>query len=199
MNIRNNIINPAFSGYKNVIANNIESSDGSRMAFITMQLNDEGSKDLTQLREIRKYVPEKRANDNDILTLMYSKFRHQPEGLFFDGRSMYLGDELLMLREECGDTYNYKREETAAMKAYTLMASLTKRMKNDKILIRDSGMGNVIQNMAINLSNGDVSKLKSVMDFLSLSIQQGNLLKSTASFFEDVVLQNMSKFFQMKL
>lgn len=199
MDIRNNIANPAFRGYKNVITNDIESPDGSRMAFITMQLNDEGAKDLAQLREIRKYIPEEQANDSDILTLMYSKLRHNPEYLFFDGRSMYLGDELLRLQKEVGDTYNYKREETAAMKAYTLMASLTKRMKKDERLIRDSGMGKVIQKMAMQLTQGEVTKLSHVMDFLSFSLQQTNILKATASFFNDFVIQNMSKFFQMKL
>ncbi len=199
MNISNNIINPAFRGYKNVITNDIEYPDGSRLAFITMQLNDEGDKDLTQLHEIRKFIPEQQADKSDVLTFMYSKFRRQPEYFFFDGRSMYLGDELLRLSEECGDTYNYKREETAAMKAYTLMASLTKRMMNGKMPVRDSGMGNVIQKMAMHLSEGDTKKLSSVMNFLSYSLQLENILKPTAAFFEDFVLQNMSKFFQMKL
>lgn len=185
-----------FKGYNNIITNNIKfDNQGSRLAFISMQLNDEGAKDLTEFRAINEmsFTDTK----NDVLTMMYSKLGPMPDRLFFNEKSLYLGDELSKLQEECGDTYNYKREENASMKAYTLMASLTKRMMNDATFKVDEGFSKVYRELLMFFSESLSKNPMQVNDMLQQCVYFGEPLKNTASFFNDFININMKKFFKL--
>lgn len=183
-----------FKGYSNIITNDIK-MDVGRVAFISMQLNNDGAQDLTELRNTNKmsFIE----NNSDVLSLVYSKFEGRPERLFFNGKSLYLGDELLKLGEECGDNYNYQREEKASMKAYTLMASLTKRMMNNSNFNVDEGFARVFKDIFMFLLNPAATNFIRVNAMLQDSIQFGEPLKNTASFFNEVISQNMKKFFRV--
>ena len=184
-----------FKGYNNIITNNIKfDNQGSRLAFISMQLNDEGAKDLTEFRTINEMSLIK--NDSDVLTMMYSKLGPMPERLFFNDKSLYLGNELADLHEECGDTYNYKREEKASLKAYTLMASLTKRMMKDATFKVDESFSKVYSELLMFFSESLARNPMQVNEMLQQCVNFGEPLKNTASFFNNFINMNMKKFFK---
>ena len=81
----NNLSNPTFKGYKNVIHNDI-TTDKFKFMFMSMQLNDEGEKDLTEFKKIRQM--ELKPADTDVLNVIYSKTAYLPEYFFFDGKAM---------------------------------------------------------------------------------------------------------------
>ena len=184
-----------FKGYKNIITNDIQFSRDSRMAFISMQLNDEGTPDLTEFKKVKEmsFIQD----DSDVFTMMYGKFKHMPEKLFFNSKSLYLGEELSSLREECGDTYNYKREENASMNAYTLMASLTKRMRANSQYIVDGNLGMVFQSLLMFFSDSLRRNPREMYEFLHNCVRNGEPLNKTASFFNDFIDINMKKFFKL--
>lgn len=184
-----------FKGYKNIITNDMQFDRDSRMAFISMQLNDEGTPDLTEFKKVKEMSF--LHDDSDVFTMMYGKFKNMPEKLFFNDKSLYLGDELSYLHEECGDTYNYKREENASMKAYTLMASLTKRMKANSQCIVDGDFGKVFQSLLMFFSDSLHKNPMETYEVLQHCIRNGEPLNKTASFFNDFININMKKFFKL--
>ena len=184
-----------FKGYKNIITNDMQFNRDSRIAFISMQLNDEGTPDLTEFNKVKEmsFIQD----DSDVFTMMYAKFKHMPEKLFFNGKSLYLGEELSSLREECGDTYNYKREENVSMKAFTLMASLTKRMKANSQYIVDGDFGKVFKPLLMFFLNALHRNPTETYEFLQICVRNGEPLNKTASFFNDFIDINMKKFFKL--
>jgi len=183
-----------FKGYKNIITNDIIFNDKSRMAFIATQLNDIGSPDLAELKKINEmsFLD----TNNDVLIMLYSKYRTMPQRLFFGDKSLYLGDELLSLQEECGDTYNYKREEKASMKAYTLMASLTKRMMQNPLYTKDADFSKVFHGLFTYFSDALSKNSMHIFETIQDAVMNGKPLDMTASFFNDFVNINMKKFFK---
>ena len=131
----NNNIN--FKGYKNVFcAYDIPVSANKSATFISMQLNDEdGHNDLSEYRKIKGMQGDVvNQKYGDVLTLSYLVDKNnKTEHLYFDSKDMYFGDELLILEEKFVpkemSEEQYKKEKAIHMKAYTLMASLTDRMK----------------------------------------------------------------------
>lgn len=185
----------AFKGYKNIITNDIIFPDKSRVAFIAGQLNDEGSPDLAEFKKINQmsFLD----TNNDVLIMLYAKYKILPPKLFFGDKSLYLGDELLKLREECGETYNYQREEKASLKAYTLMASLTKRMMQNPLNTNDVDFSKVYQKLFNLFSDSQVTKNPMhVFNSLHEAVMNGKPLNMTASFFNDFININMKKFFK---
>ena len=71
--------------------------------------------------------------------------------LYLDIKEMYWGDELLTIKEnyipKIMSQERYKQEESLHMKAYTLLASLTKRMMFDAFDKEDGGRVKVIERM----------------------------------------------------
>ena len=144
-----------FKGFSNVLCTyGIPASDGKRVSLITMRLNDEdGHKDLTELRKILEMQGYPLGNENeDILTLTYVDDKvNKRENMHFNKKIMYWGDELRQIEEKyipkLMTEEKYQREKALHMKVYTLLASLTSRMSNAAFDGQDEGMPMVIKNM----------------------------------------------------
>lgn len=99
----NNNIN--FKGYKNVIYNNMD-SPMYNFRFISLELNDEGCKDLTEFKKLQSLCGNQDCGDT--LHLVNSQVYNSDEFLFLNGSSMFKGSELRMLYEQYADLDGYK-------------------------------------------------------------------------------------------
>lgn len=144
MKIINNNIN--FKGYKNFLGCDIPLPEkNSSFTSINLQLNNEGARDLDAYRELRRLMGYKGEElNNDVIHCVYSEL---PAGKFFfvNGKSLYNDEGLKELSRQC-EAKDFIKEEKAHIKAYTLLASLTRRIINNGLVHRDSGMYKVIEN-----------------------------------------------------
>lgn len=140
-----------FKGYKNIIANDVNFANMS-IGMISAQLNDEGEKDLSKLKEIRtlQELPNEEII-NDTFSCIYA--RNGKKGyIFFDDKNMYNSAQLLHLENSMPEK-DFKFVEKLHMKAYSMLAGLTSRMMNDKEeLKQDEKWGDVFQKAYYNLA-----------------------------------------------
>lgn len=189
----NNLSKTNFQGYKNVIHNDI-SQDNLRFTFLSMQLNDEGVKDLTELRKIQ--AMQKIDSNSDVLTVFYSKKPGVKEYFVFNNRAMFSGEELRNLWEKYGSLPAYKAEERAALKVYKLVASLTRRMFHNGLSVTDNAFPHVVQETMESFMKIFASSPSSVFQMLQESIVENKQLEKTAFFINDIVRKNMQIFFK---
>lgn len=198
--------NVSFKGYTNVIsARNVQLGD-KLINYIAMKLDDNGEKDLTKLREIRKLqgCPDNLPN-NDILTFIHVDDTYA-ESIYFSDKGMCWGEHLKVVEEEFVPKFlskaTYKRIETAHLKAYTLLASLTRRMANDKFENEDTDIKRVIQTTFTNLKN--IKKRASYRVFSdqeAFELTSVGCLKQTkfqplAEIFNNKIARTMKAFFK---
>lgn len=193
-NNNNNNIN--FKGYKNAIYNKVD-DDQYKLRFMSMELNNDGCKDLTEFKEMQKLCG--RSENGDILHCIYAKLPDSNGALFLDGYTLFNGIELKKLYEQYSDLDGYKdvykQEEKAALKAYTLLASITRRMMENSLCTMDGGMGKVIQS-AMEAYSPLFSDKNSTFDFLHTSLLKPSPLEHVAEFFNNYVAKNMKQFFK---
>ena len=188
----NNPLNISFHGYKNLIHNDITNGP-FKLMFMTMQLDNKDGNDLVELNSIRTL--EKNPEKNDVLNVVYSSIRGIREIFLFDGRSMFLGNELKDLYETSGHLKAYKKEEKASLKAYTLLASLTKRIMQNGLIKTDCDYAHVVRNMMESyLKFSD--NIGSVHNLIQASIWQNNKPEKTAAAFNKFIVHNMEIFFK---
>ena len=147
--------NISFKGYSNIVSAQKVNIGPLETSYIAFKLDDNGEKDLSKLREIRKLqkYPANYKND-DILTLIHVTDKKY-EDLYFSENLMCWGEQLKVVK----DAYvphpvkkeEFKIIEQAHLKAYTLLASLTKRMAQDKFENEDADIKRVIQTLYKNL------------------------------------------------
>ena len=185
--------NVNFAGYKNVIHNNINRNDLS-YTLLSMQLNDEGAKDLTEFNNIMRLQDKK--TDTDVLTVFYAEKSKIPGFLFLNDRSMFLGDELRTLWEKYNSSTAYKKEEKASLKAYTLLASITNRMMQNGLTTMDKSFPDVVRKTVMNLKNIFTASPMAVFGLVQQSILENKSLEETAAILNNVVKHNMQIFFK---
>ncbi len=134
-------MNISFRGYKNPIVEKFSYGDGTGIAYVAVQLTDEGSPDLTKWKQLQK---EMGIDDvQDTIMLMHNR-THRADYLYLDDKSMFFGDELRNL--------NSPKEEKLAVKAYTLLASITRQMANSDTFIKDTDYVKVFQKIVKTLA-----------------------------------------------
>lgn len=113
---------------------------------------------------------------------------------------MFKGSELRKLYEQYADLDGYKdvyqKEESAALKAYTLIASITRRMMENSLCIMDGGITKVFQSaldIFTPMFNNDKTKAFSV---LQMSLMDNIPLEHVAETFNKCVAKNMKQFFK---
>lgn len=144
MMITNNNLN--FKGYKNFLGCDIQlPAINSSLTSINLQLDNNGTRDLDAYRELRRLMGyEGDTLNNDVIHCMYSEI---PSGKFFfvNGKSLYDANELKNL-SRYSERNDFIKEEKAHLKAYTLLASLTRRIMNNELIPSDGEMYKVIEN-----------------------------------------------------
>ena len=135
---------PNFKGYKNLITFDQESKD-NRLALFAVQLDNNGTKDLENYKQLTKFDKCFDSKMDDTLLCIYSENPNH--------RAMYLNNDILLSGNELKEASKklskkqFPQIESGYLKAYTQLASLTKRIMTDNnSTIKDEGMQKVMQN-----------------------------------------------------
>ena len=159
MKISNNYNTPNFKGFKNLISFNQE-AQGNRLSMFAVQLDNEGTNDLDKYKKLAEY-PRcfTKADIDDTIMCVYSE-NPAHRAMFLNNDILLNGHELEEVATKLDDD-DFKQIETGYLKAYTLIADLTKRIiSNNKPLIRDMSFQKVAlqtQRMLTQLCGGDTS------------------------------------------
>ena len=147
----------SFKGYSNIISAYKVPIGGYTTSYLAMKLDDEGKKDLTKFKELRKGLgyPEGLANE-DVLMIT-----HLTDGLtediYIGEKGRCTGEQLLYTREKFVPRFfnqkKFKEIENIHLKIYTFLADLTKRLSYEKFENENSNVKEVIKTVYKNLQN----------------------------------------------
>ena len=191
-----NYSNIRFSGYSNIIANSIKGSNNASIDFIAMKLDDNGEKDLTRFREIKKMMdlsPE--TIEKDVLTYTNCIHNHIGEVGIFSKNMLNCGEGLLIAQQEL-KPQEYKELERFTLKAYTFVANLTKRIMHDTMLgnIDTSHMGDVYQEALTRVSTLFADRGDAI-DFISSCSTDRRKIKLTSETINKKIKKSLSVLF----
>lgn len=123
--------NPNFTGYSNILANNIL-INGYQNTLFSMQIDNKGTRDLDDFMALKKFLklPPKEIEE-DTLTIFYSRFDKNDRHLFFNNKCLFWGEELKQILNKVKndkELKEYKNLEKFHLKVYTFLASLTNKI-----------------------------------------------------------------------
>lgn len=202
----NNNVN--FKGYRNTLCSYNILTGNKLTTFIATQLDDnDGFKDLSnfkQLQAIQNPYADETASD----VLSYYLIKDLKTGLgysYLNNKSLYNGDELL----DFENNYNsgliteskFNQEKKFHMKAYTLLASLTKRMKNADFDISDNGILHTAEGLyrtlsSLKLNNRLIYNSQQAFDIVSIGCFKTIKLKVLAEAINIGISGTMEHFFK---
>ena len=182
-----------FKGYKNIISDGVNNSDG-RFIYISAQLNNEGVHDLDNYNRILNTSTRfPQHNGSDILTCYYiSNGGH--ERIAINSVPLPWGEELKYLEYKLPKNM-YKHEETIALRAYTFLANLTARMMNNNLCEKDKDIAKVFKHTVdqfIKMGNSPESS----EEIVKLSIEGNRFVDEFAQFINKRISKTMSVFFK---
>ena len=188
-----------FKGYSNVISLINAPIDDKSISYIAMKLDNNGEKDLDKYIEIQKMQNQYKGSADDILSFAYSYNKRTGLDMFyFQGKPMFFGSELLYLEENfvprAISKKDYKNIETIHMKIYTMLASITKRMRFDKFNNEDKNFKIVIQKLFDTLVNITRSE-RDAFYLLRAGCMKVNKFQNVAGGFNKAIVQTMGHFF----
>ena len=195
----NNIQNYTnFKGITNVTANDVK-GEIERFTFLSMQLNDKETNDLTRLKELVKLRPETSKKFEDVMTLSYSRIGNH-NVLLLDGNLLPNGETLNGLRNayyegKLSEEF-FNREEKFAIKAYTFLADITKRLMNqNKPLDCDTlGKVKVFQEGCENIKQHSIQE-REAMIYMTDTMREHVPFQKVAGFFNRMIAKRMTKYF----
>ena len=195
----NNIQNYTnFKGITNVTANDVK-GEIERFTFLSMQLNDKETNDLTRLKELIKLRPETSKKFEDVMTLSYSRIGNH-NVLLLDGNLLPNGETLNGLRNayyegKLSEEF-FNREEKFAIKAYTFLADITKRLMNqNKPLDCDTlGKVKVFQEGCENIKQHSIQE-REAMIYMTDTMREHVPFQKVAGFFNRMIAKRMTKYF----
>lgn len=183
----NNQLN--FKGFKNVISNDIK-NDKARFSFFATELNNDGFNDLDEYRKLLKMMGEKETN---ILSVIYSRVDSE-DVLMLNGKKLFWGNELKLLSKHFPENL-YKKEENIAMKAYTIIASITNRMMNNGLATQDADFKKVFSNFYKVLQEIIPNQLL-IMEIIEKSIANNKPVDIVGELFNKITRKSMEQFFK---
>lgn len=187
-----------FYGCKNIIADDIRTND-RMITFIAAQLNDEGKPDLSEYRKLKTLLelPEEKVN-NDSISILYTYIKGNKPSIFVDNQVLFWGGELKWLKEnrpKAMPIEDYTQIEKTNLKAYSLLASITKRIMNGNMPPNDIGIKNVINSFMLTMTdltkNGDAA-----FDVIQHAFMSKIRHEDIAENLNKTIMKTMQKFFK---
>lgn len=196
----------SFKGYTNIVSAQNIPWGNTNISYIAAKLDDNNEKDLLTFREIRKLqgYPEGLAND-DIITIVHVS-EPKTDTFYYSGKAMCWGEQLKIVEEEyipqLLSRNQFKLLEKAHLKAYTLLASLTKRMSYDKFENENSDIKRVVQTLYNDFrAIKERATYRLFSDADAFELTSAGCLKKTkfqplAAKFNEIIMQTMTAYFK---
>lgn len=186
----------SFYGCRNIISDDIRTHD-RMVTFISAQLNDEEKADLAEYKKLKTMLelPTERVN-NDSISMIYTHIEGQNPNLFIDNQVLFWGGELRWLKEnrpKAMSLQEYQNIEATHMKAYTLLASITKRIMYGNLPPSDSGINNVIKSF-MSVMNRFANSKEASFEILQHSFMSKMPPEYIAENFNNLIVKTMNKF-----
>ena len=183
----NNYLN--FKGFKNVISNDLR-NDKARFSFFAAELTNDGINDLDEYKKLLKMMGEE---DTDVLSVIYSRIDNQ-DVLMLNGKKLFWGNELKLLNKHFPENL-YKNEENNAMKAYTIIASITNRMMKNGLADQDSEFKKVFSHF-FKVLQSIVPNKAVVMEILENAAIKNRSVDIVGELFNKIARKSMEQFFK---
>ncbi len=195
-----NMSKQTFTGYSNILAN--EYGYGyDKTSMINLRLDNIGTNDLDQFISLKKMaVSESKSPQSDILTIFEQGSKNR-DYIFLDRQVLFSGEELELLSAEASvlpeKLQDYTLKEKFYIKAYTFLASLTKRMMNDNTgTKRDMEFYRVLHHSQNNLTYILDDKSTANMLLRDALIDETVPFQSVAKNINDSIVKTMRYFFR---
>ena len=175
-------ISPNFTGYSNILASGIMSQQDGRPEvhhFFTMQLDDVGTPDLKEFKELKKMYGVYGAEaDSPFLTVLFSDIGTNKVKYYLDSMRIRSGAALKKLEEKSiatGDLESFARTKTFHMRAYDFLASITRRMMNDNFGVRRNEFFPYVCNSAQNTLSRIMQSDRNATQFMYVALNGENI------------------------
>lgn len=218
MRINNNIYKPSFKGYSNLVTNCHKNEDGGIFTYLSMQLNDNGKSDLSEFKKLKEFN-----NNSDVVMFSFTRYKNGYMGDFIindiplpnsdhleyvkdianqsNRNSNYfididtLDEYRNIFKDSNLTTDEFKKNEKTIMKAYTLFASLTKRISNDNSLVKNENFKKVFLKTLDYLTNIVQSESDAMISLSDATLNKTPIQK-VAGFLNSQISKNMMKYFK---
>lgn len=118
----NNINNTNFKGYENLVSNSVV-DEQNNFAYMSMRLNNDKVNDLDTWRDIQRNLLQRKDISDKLFISNYN----------LEGNNLFSIDDFTLIPEMAKN----RREESYILKAYDLMASLTRRIFNTDLHVEN--------------------------------------------------------------
>lgn len=174
---------PTFAGYKNIISNTI-TEDFCQISYMSMELNNDNYNDLDKWVEIQKKLLKIDEPSKHLILLTSLR---APNGHSFETRSFQtIGPKEFLLN------LNIEKQLPLTLKAYTLLASITKRIMGENEYLEDCGLQSSLDELKnVFTKNYDANFAKE----LTLGLLNKKDHKSTARRINKQIDKNLKTYF----
>ena len=183
-----------------------------------MQLNDNGKSDLSEFKKLKEFN-----NNSDVVMFSFTRYKNGYMGDFIindiplpnsdhleyvknianqsNRSSNYfididtLDEYRSIFKDSNLTTDEFKKNEKTIMKAYTLFASLTKRISNDNSLVKNENFKKVFLKTLDYLTNIVQSESDAMISLSDATLNKTPIQK-VAGFLNSQISKNMMKYFK---
>lgn len=187
-----------FRGYKNLLHTDLVSYPNSRFLMMSMQLNDEdGHNDLSYFKKMFRdfNLPE-----TDVISLIYAKPTGSKARYILNNVPLLSSKELAFINNSPNLEFMTKNDCKAAEKfnirAYTLLAQLTKRLMNISMVSSDGEMQHTIQVVA-DLLKESLSTVNNVMSVIMYAVNEKKPFQKSALEINRRIDSRMQKYLKL--
>ena len=195
----------SFKGYSNILSAYKVPVGGYTTSYLAMKLDDEGKKDLTKYKQLRKEMGYSQGLMNEDILIITHLTDGLTEDVYLGEKGICTGEQLLYAKEKFVprffDQKKYKEIESTHLKIYTFLADLTKRLSNEKFENEDSNVKEVIKTVYKNFQKirkaGFVlfDKLEA-FNLTSVGALKQDKFEKTARSFNKKIVETMTEFFR---
>jgi len=175
--------NPNFKGYKNLICDMYEDPNHTKFAFMSMQLTNDQVNDLADWELIQKELYREQKT-NDVITFQLLKGSR--------GNNFYFANRPLTMRMCQKST----KEEKLALKAHSLIASLSRRVFEQSMATADNEMPRVFSETIKNLRGFFICNLEEVSDVVYKALTKNISDHKIAGTINKAIQKNMRAYFK---
>lgn len=180
--IINKIAQTNFKGYENLISHTIDQEEGGNFSFMAMKLNNNGEKDLDTWHTIQKNL-----------------FRIQKPSDYIIFHSLYDGEDShysALDRHLNLDQVKSREDERHMLSAFTLIASLTKRIVNTEFPPENSSLHLTMAELIKNLKN--ILQNETIAGSLAMEAAMKKVKHyKTAGLINNQISETMKRYFRL--
>ena len=189
-----NITQQNFNGYKNFFCGETKEGNSS-ISYMSFQLTDEGTPDLTKWKNIRNLSTDLKSEqlNEDTITLLHIKNGKNKELIMNNKKLPNLKDLKQLDKFKKVDSL-YNEEINFSLKAYTFLANIFNRMQTCTLYDRDKDISKVIKTSIDRFNTISNNDKDWVCKFLDTTLTNYVDATKLAKTFNDHIIKTMANY-----